>query len=143
MSVTRAIRYEGNPAFASLLVQSLRREGVTVEWEPPEEARGLETEINNVVVSIVAAGSWDIIKSVVKSFLIGKPPDTKAEIQGGRLFWFKTSPNGGVTVDAASLDDAKHEVARRGIAYQGCGEIIGPGDDFPPGVWATLEAPDS
>jgi hypothetical protein len=43
----------------------LHRSGCCRAWEPSEETRRLEMEITNVIVSIVAAGSWDIIKPFV------------------------------------------------------------------------------
>lgn len=44
----------GPPHFASLVAQSLRKEGlVEVSWEPPEEHRGVGTVVDAVIVVYV------------------------------------------------------------------------------------------
>lgn len=58
-----------SPPFASMLVQMLREEGVTVEWDPPEERRGAGEVVQQVVISILAAGAYDGIKLAVQRFV--------------------------------------------------------------------------
>ena len=66
---TRRVTYRGNPAFASILVQMLEEEGVTVEWERPGEQRGgIGERGQDVVVIMLAAGGYDAIKAAVDKF---------------------------------------------------------------------------
>lgn len=53
----------GEPESFLLLAQELRREGVSVEWEPPDRFRGDFVEA--VAASMVAAGAFEMIKAVV------------------------------------------------------------------------------
>jgi hypothetical protein len=81
-NVTRTVRYEGYPAVASLLVQTLREEGVEVEWTPPDESRVVDPVISTIVLSLVANGLYDAIKLGVKKFEDMRMPKAQAEIQG-------------------------------------------------------------
>ena len=79
MSVTRTIRYEGNAAFASALVQDLKAEGVTVEWTPPSEARS--DPVTAIVLTMVARGLYDAMLAGIKRFREKRLPGTRVEIQ--------------------------------------------------------------
>jgi hypothetical protein len=65
VEVTRRIRYRGSAARAGALVQALEYEGVRVDWVPPQEKRGLGADVTDVVLSIVASGAYDAIKTAV------------------------------------------------------------------------------
>jgi DNA-binding FadR family transcriptional regulator len=65
---TRHLTYRGNPAFASMLVQMLEEAGATVEWKPPVERRGIGASAHDVIVGIVAAGTYDAIKAAIDRF---------------------------------------------------------------------------
>lgn len=67
MAQTR-VTYRGNPAFASMLVQMLKEQGVAVEWERPQEQRGLGDMAQGVVVDMVASGGLLAIKVAVDKF---------------------------------------------------------------------------
>jgi hypothetical protein len=66
--LSRHVTYRGNPAFASMLVQMLEDEGATVEWERPQEQRGLGEMAQETVVQMVATGSLLAIKVAVDKF---------------------------------------------------------------------------
>jgi hypothetical protein len=85
MKATRTIRYEGSPDQLALLVQTLQRNRVTVEWTPPPglaigpglaagpTARHLgditwSTDIQQVVATMVAAGGLASINKAVAKF---------------------------------------------------------------------------
>jgi hypothetical protein len=68
MDVTRTIRYQGDPARASALVQMLEQQGVQVSWTPPREERGLATDVTAVVINLVSTGSAVGIAAAVKQF---------------------------------------------------------------------------
>jgi hypothetical protein len=65
MEVTLTIRYRGPAARAGALVTALEREGVRVDWTPPQEQRGLGADATAVVLSLVASGAYDGIKAAV------------------------------------------------------------------------------
>jgi hypothetical protein len=65
---TRRVTYRGDPADASLLAEMLKREGVTVEWEPPHEQRGLAEIGQGVIVAIAARGTLAAIEAAVDKF---------------------------------------------------------------------------
>jgi hypothetical protein len=79
-NVVRTVRYEGNPAFASLLVQTLRKEGVEVDWTPPDESRGIDP-VNDVLIPLMVSGLYDEIKAGVKKFLDRGIPGAKVKIE--------------------------------------------------------------
>jgi hypothetical protein len=58
MTETHQLVYTGPAAFASALVQMLQEQGVTVDWTPPEERRGLGHDAHDIVVNLVATGVW-------------------------------------------------------------------------------------
>jgi len=70
--VTRTITFYGEQsAPVSALEQFLERRGVRVErvdWSPPEEGRSLGSDVNNVVVQMVATGGVLAITAGVKQF---------------------------------------------------------------------------
>jgi hypothetical protein len=76
MRVTRAIRYEGDPAQLVQLVQMLQGKWVKVEWTPPPGRGGgptprlieWSTDIQQVVVTLAAAGSLASINKAVAKF---------------------------------------------------------------------------
>jgi hypothetical protein len=53
----------GSPECFLVLARELRREGVSVEWDPPDRVRG--DFIEAVAASMVAAGAFEVIKAVV------------------------------------------------------------------------------
>ena len=65
---TRRVTYRGNPAFASMLVQMLQQESVTVRWERPFEQRGMGEMAQEVIVQMVATGSVTAISAAVAKF---------------------------------------------------------------------------
>jgi len=65
---TRRVTYRGNPAFASMLVQMLQQESVTVRWERPFEQRGMGEMAQEVIVQMVATGSVTAIAAAVAKF---------------------------------------------------------------------------
>ncbi len=65
-TVTRTILLRGGAVPPSALAWRLREHGVEVEpWEPPEEGRGIGTDI---VIALVAHGLYDAIKAGVADF---------------------------------------------------------------------------
>jgi hypothetical protein len=68
VDMTKTIKYRGDPARASGLVQMLEHQGVQVSWSPPREQRGLGADINEVLVSLVSTGSAVGIGTAVKQF---------------------------------------------------------------------------
>jgi hypothetical protein len=63
--VTLTIRYRGPAARAGALVTALEREGVSVDWTPPQEQRGVGADATAVALSLVASGAYDAIKAAV------------------------------------------------------------------------------
>jgi hypothetical protein len=71
MDVTRKIRFRGDPVLSLSLVQALEEEGVRVAWcrpEPEQLRKGIEPQIEAVVLGIVASGGYDAIKAGVALF---------------------------------------------------------------------------
>jgi hypothetical protein len=68
--VTRTITYRGKPPWHTALEQFLREEGVRVEWSPPAqpEERGIGTDANDVVVSLISVGTVAAIRYAVQRF---------------------------------------------------------------------------
>jgi hypothetical protein len=66
--VAVTIRYQGEPAGASMLVRMLQQSGVAVEWTPPPERRGLEDDATEVVVTLASTGSAVAIAAAVRKF---------------------------------------------------------------------------
>jgi hypothetical protein len=54
---TTTLTYEGPPAQVSALAQFLREEGLTVDYEAPEEGRDLTTLTGDIVVGVVVSGT--------------------------------------------------------------------------------------
>lgn len=79
--VTRTITYHGDAARCGALVQMLEQEGVTVQWTPPQERRGLGADINEVVVSLVSSGTLLAITAGVRKFR-ERFPRHKIEVDG-------------------------------------------------------------
>ena len=52
-----------------MLVQTLEQAGVAVKWKHPVEKRGFGSMGQEVVVAIVATGSYDVIKAAIAKFL--------------------------------------------------------------------------
>lgn len=78
MTVTRTILLRGAVP-PSALAWKLEQHGLDVQpWEPPEEGRGLGTEI---VIAIVAAGAIEAIKAAVADFR-QTFPHAHVEIEG-------------------------------------------------------------
>ena len=66
MTATRTILLRGGAVPPSALAWKLEQHGVDVQpWEPPEEGRGLGTEI---VIAIVAQGTVEAIKAGLAEF---------------------------------------------------------------------------
>jgi hypothetical protein len=66
MKVKRTIRLRGGSVPPSALAWKMREHGVEVEpWEPPEEGRGLGTEI---IIGLVVNGLYDAIKAALADF---------------------------------------------------------------------------
>jgi hypothetical protein len=72
---TRQITYEGPPALAHRLVQSLKDEGLTaypfphdIDWTPPEEERGVPEMAEATEVTIVTTGAIEAMKLGVRKF---------------------------------------------------------------------------
>ena len=78
LQTTTRLTYRGNPAFASMLVQMLEVEGVTVTWERPTEQRGLAEMGQEVIVSMIAEGGLVAIKTAVDKFR--KHRSSRAEV---------------------------------------------------------------
>lgn len=79
MTVTRTILLRGGAVPPSALAWKLEQHGVDVRpWEPPEEGRGLGTEI---VIGIVVAGGIEAIKAAIADFRRTFPL-AHAEIEG-------------------------------------------------------------
>jgi|KBSMisStaDraftv2_1062788.scaffolds.fasta_scaffold933725_1 hypothetical protein len=71
MTVKRTIRLRGGSVSPSALVWKMREHLVEVEpWEPPEEDRGLGTEI---IIGLVVNGVYDAIKAALADFLATFP----------------------------------------------------------------------
>jgi hypothetical protein len=76
MGVTRSIRYEGDSAQLVRLVQILQGKRVKVEWTPTPGRPGgpghglieWSTDIQQVVVTLVAAGSLTSINKAIAKF---------------------------------------------------------------------------
>jgi hypothetical protein len=66
--ITRRITYRGNPAFASMLVQMLEQESVTVKWEPPREERGMAELAPEVTIHMAATGDATAIGAAAAKF---------------------------------------------------------------------------
>ncbi len=65
MEQTRTLRYTGSPTFAGLFAQTLRDEGVVVEYEPPFERRDAASMVEAVTVFFICRGSEVAIKAAV------------------------------------------------------------------------------
>ena len=65
METTRSVRFTGGPAMAGLVAKAFRDEGVEVRYEPPTEARGLETMGEAVAVHYFVKGSDAAIKLAI------------------------------------------------------------------------------
>ena len=77
----RRVTYRGDPAGASLLADLLQREGVTVEWERPDEQRSSIGEMTQqVIVEMVAAGNLLAIKVAVAKFRKHMHDKTETEV---------------------------------------------------------------
>ena len=84
MTVTRTILLRGGAVPPSALAWKLEQHGVDVQpWEPPEEGRGLGTEI---IIGIVAAGGIEAIKAGVAEFR-RTFPRAHVEIEGEEEDW--------------------------------------------------------
>jgi hypothetical protein len=80
--LTRAIRYYGSPARVGMLAQMLREEGVQVEYEPPQEERGLGADIAaGVIVYILTKGGEEAIQVAVRRFR-ERTPRNQVTIEG-------------------------------------------------------------
>ena len=66
--VTRSIQYTGDPAEASILVQVLQDEGVSVEWTPPTEHQGIGADADQVIVQLTASGAIAAITAAATKF---------------------------------------------------------------------------
>jgi hypothetical protein len=66
VQMTRRVTYRGNPAFASMLVQMLEQESVTVKWEPPREERGMAEIAPEVTIQMAATGDATAIAAAAK-----------------------------------------------------------------------------
>jgi hypothetical protein len=55
------------------------------------------------------------------------------------LFWFAGGPEDQYIVHAASIDEAERKMADRGLSYDRCGLVRGPGDGRPPGIWKDID----
>jgi hypothetical protein len=68
---TWTFQYTGSPAFAGRFAQMLRDEGLTVQWEPPMEQRGLGDVVQQVEVvtgtTALAKAAWARIKPRLRS----------------------------------------------------------------------------
>jgi hypothetical protein len=77
-TVTRTILLRGGAVPPSALAWRLREHGVEVEpWEPPEEGRGIVTDI---VIAVVVAGGIEAIKAGLADFR-AKFPGAEATIE--------------------------------------------------------------
>jgi hypothetical protein len=77
-TVTRTILLKGGAVPPSALAWRLREHGVEVEpWEPPEEGRGIVTDI---VIAVVVAGGIEAIKAGLADFR-AKFPGAEATIE--------------------------------------------------------------
>ena len=66
---TRWIIFQGDPACAPALAQSLREQGVEVVWErPAERPRVEETAQQEVLIDIVVSGPFTAMLAGVKKF---------------------------------------------------------------------------
>jgi len=70
------LRFEGGPARVGALAQELREAGVEVDYEPPTEERGAGQIAADVVVGIVANGTYDAVKTAVGRFRERHPHST-------------------------------------------------------------------
>ncbi len=71
MEQTRTLRYTGSPPFAGLFAQTLRDEGVEVEYEPPLERRDVASMVEAVTVFFICRGSEVAIKVAVEKWRAG------------------------------------------------------------------------
>jgi hypothetical protein len=79
MRVKRTILLRGGSVPPSALAWKLREHGVEVEpWEPPEEGRGLGTDI---IIGLAVNGLYDAIKAALADFL-ATFPQADARIEG-------------------------------------------------------------
>jgi hypothetical protein len=79
VTVTRTIRLRSSTVPPSALAWKLEQHGVDVQpWEPPEEDRGIGTEI---VISIVVGGGIEAVKAAVADFR-RTVPRAHVEIEG-------------------------------------------------------------
>jgi len=69
MSETWRIWSDAGPR-DSVLVQFLREEGVRVQWQPPDELRGVEwaSDIQQVVSMLIATGTAAAVKTAIDRF---------------------------------------------------------------------------
>lgn len=65
---TYTVTYTGSAPFASMLVQMLEDEGVSVRWQRPREDRGGGDVARDIVLSLVASGAYDSIKATIARF---------------------------------------------------------------------------
>lgn len=56
-------QYTGSPAIAGRFAQMLQDEGLTVEWEPPTEQRGMGDMSQQVKVELAVAGTTVLAKA--------------------------------------------------------------------------------
>jgi hypothetical protein len=82
MTETRTVRYEGNPAFVSLLAQLLREEGVTVDYAVPEEHRGTVDIVEQVVLNLLCTGTYEAIRAGARKFTERSRGRDKASVEG-------------------------------------------------------------
>ena len=75
------IVFSGPPHLAHRFVAGLQAEGAEVEWEPPMERRG--GEVHDVIVGLVAAGSYDTIKRVI-ALALEQWPQIKVHLRDER-----------------------------------------------------------
>ncbi len=77
--------YTGPSAYVSALAQSLREQGVEVDFVPPVERRGAAEVFEAVVVSLACSGAYDAIKAGVNKFRasrLGKVSKVEVDEQG-------------------------------------------------------------
>jgi hypothetical protein len=81
MTDTRQVTYEGAAPFASVLVRMLEDEGVTVQWDPPEETRSGGV-LEEIVIGLAVNGTYEAIKLGVDRFRQWAKGRAKAKIDG-------------------------------------------------------------